>query len=62
MEDYIYYCSNDESNKCPKKDICKRFLNSENQCTTTLYKMACTKENKYILFIESDEHEKGEGN
>lgn len=55
----IYYC-NKENNICPKRESCKRYINSEKQCHTTLFKTACTEDNKYILFIKADEQEEGE--
>lgn len=53
--DVIYYCSS-ENNDCVKKNICKRFLHSEDQDKTTLFKTVCTKDNDYILFIKEIEN------
>lgn len=50
----MYYCVK-ENNECPKKDICKRYIESENEDKTTLFKMACTDANDYVLFIKYEE-------
>lgn len=55
MSDKIYYCTQ-EDNDCPKKEECKRFMNAENQCTATLFKVACTEENNYVLFMTYEEN------
>lgn len=62
MMDCIYYCTNNEDNNCPKKNECKRFINTENKCVTTLYKSSCTEDNDYILFIKHDGNLKEETN
>lgn len=56
MSDLIYYCTN-ENNTCPKKDSCKRYLEmaSHPDTNTTLFKIACTKDNEYVLYIEKEE-------
>lgn len=59
MSDKIYYCTK-ENNNCPKKEECKRFIESENQCNTTLFKVACTEENNFVLFMTCEKNEKGE--
>ena len=57
MSDKIYYCTQ-EDNYCPKKEECKRYMKSENQCTATLFKMAYTEDNDYVLFIKYKEEMK----
>ena len=52
----IYHCTQ-ENNICPKKESCKRYINS-GECHTTLFKMACTEDNDYILFIKHEEENK----
>lgn len=52
----IYYCTN-ENNKCPKKEECKRYLEAECEDCTTLFKVACTENNHYILFIKSEKEQ-----
>ena len=52
----LYYCTN-ENNTCPKKEDCKRYVEAENNNTATLFKMACTEHNDYVLFMK---HEKKE--
>ena len=49
----IYFCTN-ENNTCPKKDICKRYLKIENEDYAPLYRVMCTENNNYILFIEAE--------
>ncbi len=56
MPDGLYYCTQ-ENNTCPKRETCKRYINPEDQCNTTLFKMLCTEDNDYILFIEYNEEE-----
>lgn len=55
----LYYCTK-ENNTCPKKEECQRYLSSENQCQATLFKMACTEDNNYVLFMEHIEKKEGE--
>lgn len=51
-----YFCQKD-GNDCCKKDTCKRYLNSEGQATSRLFKTMCTSENNNILYIpEGDEN------
>lgn len=49
----IYYCEN-ENNTCPKCEECTRYLESEGKEKATLFKMACTENNDYVLFIKTD--------
>lgn len=52
MADLIYYCVK-ENNSCPKRNQCKRYLDSDSHnCKSTLYKNACADDNNRILFIE----------
>lgn len=54
MSDLIYYCVK-EDNNCPKRNECKRYLDSDSHnCRSTLYKNACTDDNNRILFIETE--------
>ena len=55
MNDKIYYCTQ-ENNDCPRKEECKRYKESENQCTATLFKVACTKDNNYVLYMKYQEN------
>lgn len=57
MANSIYYCTQ-ENNDCPKKDNCKRYIESDNEDKTTLFKMACTNANDYVLFIQHENIEK----
>lgn len=50
----LYYCTK-ENNPCPKKESCKRYLESENECTAPLFARACTESNRYILFLRKEE-------
>lgn len=56
MADSLYYCTQ-ENNDCIKKDTCKRYIESENKDKTTLFKMACTENNDYVLFIQYETKE-----
>ena len=60
MPDALYYCAQ-ENNTCVKRESCKRYINSENQCCATLFKNACNENNEYILFIENDSPAQEEG-
>lgn len=51
-----YFCQKD-GNDCSRRDTCKRYLNSEGQATSRLFKTMCTSENNNILYIpEGDEN------
>lgn len=52
----LYFCTR-ENNTCPKKDECKRYINAENDLHTTLFNVACTKNNNYVLFIKKEDEE-----
>lgn len=53
MAELVYYCAK-ENNTCPKKEECKRCLESDDKsCKSTLYKVACTEKNNYVLFIDN---------
>ena len=56
MSNLIYYCTQ-ENNTCPKKETCKRYMNAEGKNHTTLFKVACTENNNYVLFMEYKEKE-----
>ena len=53
MSDKIYYCTQ-EDNYCPRKEECKRYKEAENQYTATLFKVACTEDNNYVLYMKSE--------
>ena len=55
MSDLIYFCVQ-EDNDCNKKEDCKRYVkSSDDKNKATLFKVACTKENDYQLFIKNVE-------
>ena len=54
MLDAIYYCTNN-NNTCQKKETCKRYLDVDGKNHATLFKMACTENNNYILYIKKEE-------
>ena len=60
MPDTLYYCTQ-TNNTCAKKDICKRYVQAENNVHATLFKAACIEDNNYILFIEHEEENIEEG-
>ena len=50
---YLFYYCIKEDNNCPKRNECKRYLDSDSHnCRSTLYKNSCTDDNHRILFIE----------
>lgn len=52
----LVYCCTKENNTCPKKEDCKRYMESDDkECVTTLYKVACTENNGYVLFMNNKE-------
>lgn len=53
MSDAIYYCTN-KNNTCKKKESCKRYLDVDGKNHATLFKMACTENNNYILYIKKE--------
>ena len=54
MTELIYYCTK-ENNDCPKKDECKRYIESDDKiCRTTLFKVSCTENNGHVLFIKKE--------
>ena len=52
----LYFCTQ-ENNTCPKKESCKRYINTENEVHTTLFNTACTNKNNYVLFIQTENKE-----
>ena len=48
------YCCTQENNICPKKEECKRYIEVEGNNHATLFKMACTEDNDYVLFIKHE--------
>ena len=60
MAEVIYYCKK-ENNNCPRKDDCKRYIDSENkECCTTLFKVLCTEKNGHVLFLKKELKKEGE--
>ena len=55
MASSIYFCTK-ENNTCPKQEICKRYMQSEGESVATLFKMACTEDNGYVLYIKHTEN------
>ena len=54
-KDSYYFCQKD-GNECCKKDTCKRFLDSDGNVSTRLFKIMCNDKNNYVLYIpEGDE-------
>lgn len=54
-KDSYYFCQKD-GNDCEKRETCKRYLNSENQVTSRLFKVMCNEQNNHVLYIpEGDE-------
>ena len=49
-KDSYYFCQKD-GNECCKKDTCKRFLDSDGNVSTRLFKIMCNDENHHILYI-----------
>jgi len=59
-ETYIsWYGCKPEENPCSKKEYCNRYLFATDLnydiAVSTLYKICCTEENNYRLFIKKDE-------
>lgn len=53
MADGLYYCEHYE-NTCPKKKQCRRYINTEDPCVVPLFKMMCTENNNYVLYMHSE--------
>ena len=54
-KDSYYFCQKDGNERC-KKDTCKRFLDSDGNVSTRLFKIMCNDKNNYVLYIpEGDE-------
>lgn len=52
MNRAVYYCRQ-ENNTCPKREQCERFVNADKtENKTSLFKIACTEQNNFILFME----------
>lgn len=54
MADSLYYCEHNE-NMCPKKEQCRRYANTEDLCVVPFFKMMCTENNNYILFLQNND-------
>ena len=48
----IIYCCNDDNNDCLHRESCKRYIYSDGNESSTLYKSACTEDNNYQLYIK----------
>lgn len=57
----IYYCTQN-NNSCPLKNSCTRYLEMDGNDNTTLFKVSCTKDNNYILYIKSEKTIKPQNN
>lgn len=53
----IYHCTQD-NNTCIKKEECKRYIEAESNNHATLFKVACTEDNNYVLFIKYETEKK----
>jgi hypothetical protein len=52
MNRAVYYCRQ-ENNTCPKREQCERFVNADKtENKTSLFKIACTEQNNFILFMK----------
>lgn len=53
---YALYCCTNEDNTCPKREECKRYAlaSDRNNCSTTLFKTACTENNGHVLFTQKE--------
>ena len=52
MNRAVYYCRQ-ENNTCPKREQCERFVNADKtENKTSLFKVACTEHNDFILFMQ----------
>lgn len=47
--DSLYFCKNDD-NTCDLKESCRRYLEDKGKNTATLFKVACTEDNEYLLY------------
>lgn len=55
-ENSYYFCQKD-GNECKKRETCKRYINSEGQVTSRLFKVMCNEQNAHALYIpEGDEN------
>ena len=58
----FYICCTQEDNECPKREECKRYLNSNEGVNWTLFKSVCTEENGYHLFMEKEDKKNKDDN
>ena len=57
MNRAVYYCRQ-ENNTCPKREQCERFVNADKtENKTSLFKVACTAQNNFILFMKHQAEE-----
>ena len=57
MPDLIYYCRQEE-NTCPRKEECRRYMEcTQDKSQATLFKVSCTENNNYVLFIQHKQEE-----
>lgn len=57
MNNNLYFCTQ-EDNTCIKKDTCKRYveyIDDGNNYHATLFNMACTEDNNYVLYMKTEE-------
>lgn len=60
MAELIYYCKK-ENNTCPKREECKRYMEADGkECVTTLFKLSCTENNNFLLYMKYENKEKKE--
>lgn len=48
-ENSYYFCRKD-GNDCEKRETCKRYLNSEGQVASKLFKVMCNEQNDHVLY------------
>ena len=51
----FYICCTQEDNECPKREECRRYLNTNEGTDWTLFKYMCTEDNDYHLFMEKED-------
>ena len=61
MSNLLYYCTKD-NNTCPKKEECERYIEVEGKNHATLFKVACTEDNNYVLYIKHEKKEEDNNN
>lgn len=57
MAELVYYCKK-ENNACPKREECKRYMESDDkECISTLFKCSCTESNNFLLYMKYDKED-----